>query len=415
MVGPFRLPPLVGAMVAGNLATPKTTAPDGGVLKWRICRDMTSSQVNRAIKLTHLVETRLSSLSRTKSIHQAKERLLSAAGYSRVAKCDVDGAYKTIGTAKEDWFTHCIRVFNAESGEWDYYISVVHVFGCRSAGAGYCRVSNALMWILAQCDYCVEGYVDDSLHTENTDLLCAGSQLCFKLVCQGIRAPLQSEKTTAPASVCGWIGFEFDTRARQIRIPTVYLERLQRDIISGLGRRSWSVRSLRSLIGRLARAGMCVWKGSLHVFHLRATVRGLKEGQRWVNVGGGARTELQWWLSIAKEWNGVMSWAREDDSTLAVRGGTDACGAGTGGWFWPEPHISHWFYLPFSGTALANHGMPCLETVGVACLWSGRGGRSGGHTMRLQAGGGRLGGGAVAALATHGGGAPGRASRGAAE
>ncbi len=165
--------------------------------------------------------------------------------------------------------------------------------------------------------------------------MCAGSQLCLKLVCEGTRAPLQTEKSTSPASVCGWLGFAFDTRVRQIRIPTVS-----------------------------ARAGMCVWKASLHVFHLRATVRGLKDGQSWVNVGGGARTELQW-LSIAKEWNGVMSWAREDDSTLAVRGGTGACGAGTGGWFWPEPLILHWFYVPFSGTALADHRMPCLETVGV--------------------------------------------------
>ena len=267
----------------------------------------------------------MGSIARTKRVLRALERVL-VGGYVWCAKGDIKKAYKTIGTAGEDLYTHVIRVCNPVTGEFEFYISLVHVFGSRSAGAGFCRVSNALMWVVAQVGYNCDGYVDDSLHLEVTRVLCAGSQLFMELLCKRVNCPQQESKRVAACQLCMWLGFEFDMVARQIRIPAAYLAAMRESIVAGLGNRSWLRVALQSLIGRMARAAACVWGGSLYVFHLRAALRG-KEQARRVNLGAAAVHELQWWLDVATRWNGVHSCS----APRGAAGGRAAGVAGSGG------------------------------------------------------------------------------------
>jgi hypothetical protein len=241
----------------------------------------------------------------------------------------------------DDLFTHVIRLRDPATGRRAYFISRVMVLGNRSAGSSFCRVSNAIMWVVSQAGWHADGYgyvdVDDSMHLEVSKILVQASMLFVNLLCTDWGCPLKVVKEVAATQVCVWTGFEIDAIVRQIRIPVEYMARLRGDLAAMAGGgRSVTVKVLRSLVGRLQRAAECVWHGGLHMFALRGLLRGHGAcGDRLllVNLSGPAQHELAWWQDVAARWNGCGSWAPPRTGEAVAVGAAAACTGGFGGWW----------------------------------------------------------------------------------
>ena len=70
------------------------------------------------------------------------------------------------------------------------------------------------------------------------------------LTCQNMGVPMAGHKTEGPTTVLVFLGIEFDTINRTLRLPEEKLCWLQEEIRSWVGRRSCKNKALLSLIGQ---------------------------------------------------------------------------------------------------------------------------------------------------------------------
>ena len=135
-----------------------------------------------------------------------------------------------------------------------------------------------------------------------------------------------------------------------LRLPREKLQRLQREIVRGEGKKTCTKRELLSLIGQLQHACCVVRPGRAFLRRMIELSTVAKQLHHRIRLNIGFRSDLRWWHCFLPAWDGVSMFAGTVESQCGVILTSDAsggwgCGAYTltGEWMqlkWPESWAS---------------------------------------------------------------------------
>ena len=327
---------------------PKGHQPD----KWRLIVDL-SYPAGRSVN--DGIDPALCSLHYT-SVDVACRRVLALGLGARLAKFDVQGAFRTVPVHPDD------RWLLGMQWQGRTYVDKVLPFGLRSAPKLYNAVADGLLWILASQDRVdVIHYLDDFLLFGAPESRQCDDALCRALArCAHLGVPVAPGKTEGPSVVLVFLGIQLDTQSMTMSFPLPKLARLRQTILSWAGRKSCSKRELLSLVGQLQHACCVIRPGRSFLRRMIELSKRVKELHHKVRLNVGFRSDLSWWKCFLPIWNGSCSMAgaipREPQTTLTSdASGNWGCGAytSTGDWFqlalsgdWSDVHITAKELLP---------------------------------------------------------------------
>jgi len=112
----------------------------------------------------------------------------------------------------------------------------------------------------------------------------------------------------SPTQAIAFLGFQVDSRAMEMRVPTEKIKKLRHECSSTLGQPEVSVRALACLLGRMTSVSPGLLTAPLRYRHLQQLKTsalhqsGSYDGK--VRLTSGAVTDLQWWVQKLTMWNG---------------------------------------------------------------------------------------------------------------
>ena len=222
-------------------------------------------------------------------------------------------------------------------------------FGLRSAPKIFTAIADAIEWFARQQGVRdIYHYLDDYiiLGPPNSPV-CAQDLSTFLSICEAIGAPTAKEKTEGPVSVLTFLGIEIDSVAGCLRLPQVKLQQLRKLTTEWSRRRRCKKKELESLIGVLQFACKVIRPGRSFLRRMIALLSSVRSEFHYIRLTAEFRSDLEWWRTFAKQWNGVSLW-EDQEVEGAVRLATDASGSwGAGGWSgqrwfqirWPESAV----------------------------------------------------------------------------
>jgi len=155
------------------------------------------------------------------------------------------------------------------------------------------------------------------------------------------------DKLEGPDQVLTYLGIEIDSVQHVIRLPADKCRALVEAVRTRLGVKKCKKRELLSLVGSLSFACKVVKPGRIFLRRLIDLASSVKRLHHWLDVGSGARADLEMWSEFLKGWNG-WSYIQEAPATAsALELFTDASGVGCGeifrgAWFslaWPSDTV----------------------------------------------------------------------------
>ena len=347
IMGPLDLPN-VDIHISRFGVIPKPHQPG----KWRLITDLSSP---RGGSVNDGIDTGLCSLSYT-SVDDAVRRIIRLGRGARLAKFDIESAYRLIPVHPED------RRLLGMSWNGKIFVDGALPFGLRSAPKLFTALADALSWVIHQHG------VREAIHYLDDYLLfgAPGTEECEVALrtslqlCEQLGVPIASHKVDGPATSLVFLGIELDTLAGVVRLPPEKLLRLRTLIIQWKERKSCNKRELLSLIGQLQHACRVVRPGRTFLRRMIDLSTVAKELHHHIRLNAAFRSDLQWWALFLEGWNGVSLLASVVAHAPSVTLTTDAsgswgCGAfiSTGQWFqfpwpevWKEVHITVKELLP---------------------------------------------------------------------
>ena len=144
--------------------------------------------------------------------------------------------------------------------EGGLYVDKTLPFGLRSAPKIFTALADAVEWVARQ-----EGvrfvihYLDDFLVISQPDSPeCARALSKLLEILERLGLPVAPEKVEGPLVCLGFLGFEVDSRAMEIRLPRSKLEEIVAMLKQWEGRKACSRKDLESLVGKLSFAARVV-------------------------------------------------------------------------------------------------------------------------------------------------------------
>lgn len=218
--------------------------------------------------------------------------------------------------------------------EWEgrFYVWNVLPFGLNQSPLVFTKVLRPVVAFLRRCGLRVNLYLDDWLilirKSQNAEehLLKVLTLLCNL----GLHVNFAKSSLT-PSQTVVYLGMELSTKGRpQFRVPQEKLHKIRHEISRALRADTLTCRALMRV------AGLCVSV-------LRAVLPGrmfLRNVHRQISFAGrnynshlrltvGSRSDLEWWLTALRQWNGSTAMPLPSDSVLT----TDASSTGWGATF----------------------------------------------------------------------------------
>ena len=133
-----------------------------------------------------------------------------------------------------------------------------------------------------------------------------------------------NKSVLTPSQEITFLGFNIDSRQRQVRLPGTKITSIQREAQSLLSQQEVSARTLASFIGKLSSAILAVYPAPLHYRSLQrlkhqALHRAGYDSPMWMSVE--AQEDLRWWIDHLGAWNGraiqdpTPEWVIETDAS----------------------------------------------------------------------------------------------------
>ena len=289
---------------------------------------------------------------------------------TQLAKFDLRSAYRIVPVHPTD------RMLLGMLWSDCLYIDTALPFCLRSAPEIFNAVADGLQWINRSTG------ADPMIHYLNDFLLYGPpeSTRCKVVLtealhcCQQLGVPIAENKIEGPTTTLIFLGIEIDTIKEEIRLPQEKLVRLQ-EITGWCGKQSTTKRELLSLIGQLQHACCVVKPGRSFLRRMISLSTVAKELHHRLRLNRGFRSDLQWWATFLKSWNGrSMVLAVIKSPPVAVvtsdASGNWGCGAFSshGAWFqlvWPES----WLQLHITVKEL----LPVVTSIAIwGKLWPGK-------------------------------------------
>lgn len=355
--------------------SPFGVIPKGSTGRWRLIVDMSSPS---GASVNDGISEALGSLSYV-GIDDAAKGITDLGRGALLAKVDVRSAYRNVPVHPDDRWLMGMR------WEGALYVDTALPFGLRSAPKIFTAIADAVQWVARQ-----EGvrfvihYLDDFLV-----IGAPASEECATALSKLLRIfgrlglPVAEEKLEGPLPCLGFLGFELDSGALEIRLPREKLRELQVLVRQWLGRKSCSRKELESLAGKLAHAARVVRPGKTFMRRIFELLGGARKAHHHIRLSLSLRSDLQWWSTFLETWNGISMMRQQHEGPSSVHVWTDAsghfgCGAfcsGTQAWFqlqWPQSYARDWVRLKEESIALKE-----LLPIILACAiwgkeWVGR-------------------------------------------
>ena len=264
-----------------------------------------------------------------------------------LAKVDIEAAYHLIPVHPDD------RPLLAMQWRNRVYVDAQLPFGLRSASKIFTTVADGLEWIAKQRGSgLIEHYLDDYILMGGpNDDSCQRGLDSLISTCGELGVPLARHKQEGPCTQLTFLGIEMDTVHGCLRLPVEKLDRLKRLLEEWNDRKACTRRELESLVGSLNHACKVVRPGRSFLRRMLDLLRRSSAGaaprpHHHIRLNREFRSDLQWWRSFARDWNGVSYLKDQAQATVQVV--SDASGNwGCGAWW-----EGAWFHLQWPGVAL---------------------------------------------------------------
>ena len=356
VVGPFTSEQVIGAQVSRFGVIPKHNQPN----KWRLILDLSSP---KGYSVNDGISSGVCSLSYA-SVDDAVQEIMKRGKGTKLAKVDVEHAYRNIPVHRED------RLLLAMCWKEGIYLDTVLPFGLRSAPKIFSAVADALEWILAHHGVtAVMHYLDDFLTMgESNSNECAINLEKIQRVCEFLGMPLKLEKIEGPATILIFLGILIDTLQLELRLPEEKMSEIKALLKEWERKQSCTKRALLRLVGKLAHAAKVIPPGRTFLRRMIDTAHSVTDLDHHIKLKAEFHSDLYWWREFMHRWNGksfmeshIKYWCpRIHFSTDAS--GKWGCGALWGNKWIQCPWQNHW----------SNKGITIKEMLPIvlACaLW----------------------------------------------
>ena len=334
---------------------PKKNKPN----KWRLILDLSSPEGQ---SINDGIDKDLASLTYI-SVDDVVTVIRKAGKGALLGKIDIQQAYRNVPVFAAD------RQYLGMQWEGQIFIDGVLPFGLRSAPLMFTALADALQWVIQQ-----EGtkwifhYIDDFITVGEPDSKeCAQNMARMASIAKELGLPIEEKKTEGPSTCITFLGIELDTVAMEMRLPQNKLSQLQLVLEDWKGKKAVRKRDLLSLIGTLSHACKVVRSGRAFLRCLISLSTFAKRLDHFVRLSRCARSDIVWWYTYSKEWNGVSMMSVVDKTNPRFSVTTDAsgswgCGAFSG---------TQWFSLKWNINAAPLHitVKELLPITMAAALW----------------------------------------------
>ena len=276
------------------------------------------------------------------TVDDAIRHIIALGKGALLAKADIKSAFRLLPVHPAD--RHLLGMLWQD----ELFIDTCLPFGLRSAPKLFNILADLLAWILQQQGVTpILHYLDDFLiigpPASNT---CLKHLNHLKQACHALGVPLALEKVEGPSTLLSFLGILLDTHQMEARLPEEKLQRLQATVTEWVGRKNATKREILSLVGQLQHAGKVVRYGRTFVTRMYITASKVKELDFYTRLNKSFKSDLYWWHTFLKDWNGISFLKLADsDPPAYVAIQTDASGSwGCGAffnnkwfqWKWPQ-------------------------------------------------------------------------------
>ena len=182
-------------------------------------------------------------------------------------------------------------------------------------------------------------YLDDFLFLGKPNSLeCANNLATALAVCRKLGIPVAPHKVEGPNSSLSFLGIQIDSVTAQLSLPADKLARIQRLVNEWYARRKCSKAELQSLLGTLNHAASVVGPGRTFMRELIDLLKTVSARQHHIRLNAAARSDIAWWISFMKSWNGVSFLPGKP---LSIHIFSDASGSWGAGAVWG----CHWLQM----------------------------------------------------------------------
>lgn len=136
----------------------------------------------------------------------------------------------------------------------------------------------------------------------------------------------------------------------EAHLPEEKLARIQKEVSNWLSKKSATKREILSLVGVLQHAAKVVRPGHTFVCRMYSVAAGVQELDYYTRLNKGFQSDLHWWKTFLKQWNGTsflqLSYPRHNHSNgcLWLQ------------WQWPPA----WDHLPIMAKELVPRVLACV-------------------------------------------------------
>ena len=144
--------------------------------------------------------------------------------------------------------------------------------------------------------------------------------------CARLGVPLAYNKLEGPATDLAFLGIVLDTIKLKLRLPEEKLQRLGGMITLWQGKKSCLKKELLSLIEHLQHATRIVKPGRAFLRCMINLASTVSELTHHIRLRSGFKSDLMWWGSFLKEWNGISMMSSLGRHTPSITLTSDAWG-----------------------------------------------------------------------------------------
>ena len=186
-------------------------------------------------------------------------------------------------------------------------------------------------------------YLDDFLFMGPPgNLSCARALQITLDTCSQLGVSVATHKTEGTVSRLTFLGIQIDTQETTLSLPEEKHTQILDLVLSWRSKQTASKRELQSLLGHLSHAAMVVLPGQMFLRRMIDLMKTEKHPSQHIRLTAGFRSDLHWWASFLRWWNGRSIMPPGDPAPVVTSdaSGSWGCGALTGQWFqvqWPKP------------------------------------------------------------------------------
>jgi hypothetical protein len=274
--------------------------------------------------------------------------------------CDISRAYRNIPTDPLAWPLCNIQV------EGKYYIDTSLSFGARWSAASCQRVTDGIKYIMANNGHTVFNYIDDICGVASTEAEAWEGFLLLKRTLKSLGLPEAEHKACPPAPSIVWLGIEFDTRSRTMRIPQDKIRETKTLVYSWLSRPTISLKNLRSLLGKLLHVAQCSRPARLFLNRILASYRAGSHLHA-IPIDDEFKRDLQWFNDHLPQCNGLYMMESTSPSYTVIE--CDSCLSGCGAiWHDSCHHTTFPHFITAMNLSICH--MEALNCVVSLKLWA---------------------------------------------